>query len=96
MSDKSLLICKCGYQKEIQNKEDKIKKEIQKKKDALNKEVIVVNSFDKISVLPKVAKICPKCENKEAEAWQEQTRGADEPSTSFFRCLKCKYTWREY
>ncbi|MFX1553684.1 MAG: hypothetical protein ACFFBV_07130 [Promethearchaeota archaeon] len=22
-------------------------------------------------------------------------RGADEPSTHFFRCTKCKYTWRE-
>ncbi|MFX1287916.1 MAG: transcription factor S, partial [Promethearchaeota archaeon] len=26
----------------------------------------------------------------------EQTRSADEPSTSFFRCLECKHTWREY
>lgn len=96
MNDKSLLICRCGYQKEIENREEKIKIEIQKKKDALKKEVIVVTSDSKISVLPRVAKICPKCENREAEAWQEQTRGADEPSTSFFRCLKCKYTWREY
>ncbi|MBI2112883.1 transcription factor S, partial [Candidatus Woesearchaeota archaeon] len=26
----------------------------------------------------------------------QQTRGADEPETRFFRCTKCNYTWREY
>ena len=38
---------------------------------------------------------CPKCGHKEAETWQRQIRGADEPMTHFFRCVKCKYTWRE-
>ncbi|MCJ7650052.1 MAG: transcription factor S, partial [Candidatus Lokiarchaeota archaeon] len=51
---------------------------------------------DKIIVHPIVSKYCPKCNHKEAEAWQEQTRSADEPSTSFFKCIKCKHTWREY
>ena len=25
-----------------------------------------------------------------------QTRSADEPTTRFYRCQKCKFTWREY
>ena len=39
---------------------------------------------------------CPKCKNKEAYWWSIQTRAADEPETQFYRCTKCRYTWREY
>lgn len=71
-------------------------KNINKKKEALEGNLIIVKQEDKISVLPKVKEICPKCNNNEAETWQMQMRSADEPSTHFFRCLKCKFTWREY
>ena len=39
---------------------------------------------------------CPKCGHNKAFFWEEQTRASDEPETSFFRCVKCKHTWREY
>ncbi|TFF96608.1 MAG: transcription factor S [Promethearchaeota archaeon] len=94
--DQIVLECKCGYQEEITKDKAEIQKKIQKKKKALEKNIIVVSSEDKISVHPKIKKVCPKCKHKEAEYWQEQTRSADEASTSFFRCTKCKYTWREY
>jgi len=42
-----------------------------------------------------VTMICPECRNDKAATWQVQTRGGDEPSTHFFRCLKCHHTWRE-
>ncbi len=71
-------------------------KSVRKKKEALEKNLIIVKQDDKISVLPKVKEICPKCDHNEAETWQMQMRSADEPSTHFFRCLKCKFTWREY
>ena len=90
------LVCKCGFQKEISLNAQKIKKEARLKKEALDNNLIIVSQEDKISVHPIVKKYCPKCTNKEAEAWQEQTRSADEPSTSFFRCVECKHTWREY
>ena len=93
---KTYLACKCGYQKEVETDTNQIKKTIQDKKDALDENLIVVNDDDKISIHLKTAKFCPKCGHKEAETWQSQTRSADEPSTSFFRCVKCKYTWREY
>ncbi len=97
ISGKSYFICRCGYQKETSPNESEIKNSIQKKKDALlEKNLIIVTNEDKIFVHPKVNKICDKCGHKEAEAWQEQTRSADEPSTSFFRCMKCRFTWREY
>jgi DNA-directed RNA polymerase subunit M len=38
--------------------------------------------------------VCSKCENHEAYWWIVQTDTAEEPSTQFFRCTKCKHTWR--
>ena len=90
------LFCRCGFQKELKLSTEEINKNVRLKKKALDKNLIVVTPEDKISVHPIVTKYCPKCNNKKAEAWQEQTRSADEPSTSFFRCLECKHTWREY
>ena len=39
---------------------------------------------------------CEKCGHDEAIWWMFQTRSADEPTTRFYRCQKCKYTWRDY
>ena len=39
---------------------------------------------------------CEKCGNDEAVWWMLQTRSADEPTTQFYRCNKCQYTWRDY
>ena len=36
------------------------------------------------------------CDGREAVSWMFQTRSADEPTTQFFRCTKCKTTWRNY
>lgn len=48
------------------------------------------------NVMPVVFEICPKCGHKEAYFWTSQTRSADEAETKFFKCVKCKHTWREY
>jgi len=90
------LTCRCGYEESLVKNSDDIEKNIAEKKKALEENLIVVPEEEKISVHPKVKKTCSKCGHGIAEAWQEQTRSADEPSTSFFRCLKCKFTWREY
>ena len=39
---------------------------------------------------------CKKCGHDEAVWWMFQTRSADEPTTRFYRCSKCRYTWRDY
>ena len=92
----SSLVCKCGYEKEIDNNDGHINENIEKKKSALEENLLIITDKDKISVYLQVKEICPKCNNKEAETWQQQMRSADEPSTHFFRCTKCKFTWREY
>ena len=39
---------------------------------------------------------CPKCKHNKAYYWFVQMRAADEAPTRFYKCTKCKYTWREY
>jgi DNA-directed RNA polymerase subunit M len=96
MDGKPSLACRCGYHQDIVPNDVEVQNNIQKKNDALKNNLIVVSEDDKISIHPIVSKDCPKCKNDKVEAWQEQTRSADEPSTSFFRCTKCKHTFREY
>ena len=91
-----ILVCRCGHKQKKQEDSNEVQKKIQEKKAALSENLIVVSDADKISVNPIVTRLCPKCKHNKAEAWQEQTRSADEPSTSFFRCTNCKNTWREY
>lgn len=47
-------------------------------------------------VFPVISANCGKCNNKEAYFWTSQSRAGDEAETRFFRCTKCKHTWREY
>ncbi|XXH05927.1 hypothetical protein Hte_012370 [Hypoxylon texense] len=35
------------------------------------------------------------CDGREAAYYQVQIRSADEPMTSFYRCMKCGHRWRE-
>ena len=46
--------------------------------------------------LPTIEAECEKCGHGEAVWWMLQTRSADEPTTQFFRCTSCGYTWRNY
>lgn len=46
--------------------------------------------------LPITKEECPECGNRDAYYWIEQTRAADEAPTRFYRCTKCRHTWREY
>ena len=48
------------------------------------------------SVWPVVTTTCPKCGNDQAHYWSAQMCAGDEAETRFFRCTKCKHTWREY
>jgi len=58
-------------------------------------EIGVVTDND-ADVFPITNATCNKCDNKEAYFWTSQTRAGDEAETKFYRCTKCKYTWREY
>ncbi len=86
---KKLVCTKCGDEKEILNTMDFKLIHKKEKKD----KVLILERFE---TLPTFEVECQKCGNKLAEWWLRQTRGADEPETRFFRCTKCRHTWREY
>ncbi len=46
--------------------------------------------------LPTTSVRCPECNNNTAYWWFLQLRSADESEVRFFKCTKCKKTWREY
>ncbi|HLD57278.1 MAG TPA: transcription factor S [archaeon] len=88
---KSSLVCrKCGY-KSKDYKPLEIREKVEK---APLDEIIVIEKSEE--ALPKTKTNCPKCGNKEAFWWMQQTRSADEAPTLFLRCVKCKHSWREY
>ncbi len=89
----NVLVCtNCGEEKPIENKEEyKVVRKEKKKRERM----LLLEDED-VQTLPRTKAECPKCGNMEAEWWLLQTRKADESETRFFRCTKCKYTWREY
>ena len=87
--DKRVLVCACGY---IDKSGEKTSV-----KEVINpeKELEVVDE-GKDTHLPEIDIECPKCGNNKARFWLVQTRSGDEAETKFYKCTKCKHTWREY
>ncbi len=88
-SGKMIGVCpRCGY-KSSEVHETGIKEHVAKAK------IISIVEEEKIAH-PLVDAECPKCGHGQAYFWEIQTRAADEPATQFFRCEKCRHTWRRY
>ncbi len=88
---KSVYACRCGYEKDIDEKSRFEHSE----KNISDDEVVIIEDSN-LMAMPKVKEECKKCHNREAYWWMLQTRSGDEPATKFYRCTKCSYTWREY
>ena len=85
---KNSMACSCGY---VDKKgESRIKESISKKEERAGEVA------EDTEVLPVTEANCPKCGNNKAYNWSIHTRAADEAETQFFRCTKCRHTWREY
>ncbi len=56
----------------------------------------VLEESEAQETLPTIKIDCGKCGHDEAVWWMLQTRSADEPTTQFYRCVKCNHTWRNY
>ena len=88
----TIFICKrCSYRQAPKQHELK-RTTTKKREDERNLSVVEEDT----QALPIVEAECPKCGHTRAYFWTLQTRSADEAETRFFRCVKCKYTWREY
>ena len=64
--------------------------------EELQSDFMVLEENEGKDVLPTISIECEKCDNNEAVWWMLQTRSADEPTTQFYRCTKCRHTWRNY
>lgn len=89
--DSGLQCPKCNY---IEGEENKQTKKIIEEESQSEFNVFEENEGDES--LPTIKIECEKCGNDEAVWWMLQTRSADEPTTQFYRCTKCRYTWRNY
>ncbi len=90
-NSKSVLSCpKCGYT-ESNSKDTK-----KGKKEEIKSELNVLAENEGKETLSTIKIDCEKCGNNEAVWWMLQTRSADEPTTQFYRCIKCSHTWRNY
>ena len=57
---------------------------------------VIGKEEQELNTMPTIRIDCPQCGNNTANVWLVQTRGSDESSTQFLRCLRCGYTFREY
>ena len=90
------LVCiKCGYSSaaEVALKAEGKKTKVEKGASSIK---VLGEEEDDIKPLPTTTIECPKCRHDTAVWWMLQTRGGDEPTTQFYRCVKCSHTWRNY
>ncbi|MFW6230513.1 MAG: transcription factor S [Nanoarchaeota archaeon] len=89
-SGKYVYECSCGYSAPV-DAGDQVKEAVTEKKD-----IEIIDEKNSVEANPLVEVDCPKCGHNQAYFWLEQTRSGDESETKFFKCEKCKHTWRDY
>ncbi len=82
---------KCGY---TEGEEKQTKKIIENEEH--EESILAFEGNEGEESHPTIKIECEKCGHDEAIWWMLQTRSADEPTTQFYRCTKCKNTWRNY
>lgn len=88
-SESEFVCPKCGYS-------EKGTKTTKKAKAEDRSTINILDEKEKKETLPVIKIECTKCGHNEAVWWMLQTRSADEPTTQFYRCVSCSYTWRNY
>ena len=83
---------KCGYKKRVP-KPPSIPKLI--KRNPRECIAIITKKDQKIRTFPTIRVECPRCNNNKAYTWMVQVKELEKPTTQFFRCTKCTYTFRE-
>lgn len=87
---KNIQFCGCGYSSNSKG-ESSFSEKIEHKEEKVE---LKASTDDILPISTDVD--CPKCENGKAYFWMKQTRAGDEPETKFYKCTKCKHTWRDY
>ena len=89
VKDNKAACVSCGYKL-------KKKPKIESSEKISKRENIAVINEEADNTYPIVDMKCIKCGNKKWYFWTNQTRSADESETKFYKCTKCKHTWRVY
>lgn len=90
-----MLTCtKCGAKKQEPEPVEKVLNPKVIQHDPKQFVAVIDRDLD-LNPMPTIQIGCPRCGNNTANVWQVQTRGSDESSTQFVRCLHCGYTFRE-
>ena len=97
-NDKWVLTCDfCKYHTDLPPESSvskQFKQEKLEKKRAETK-TIVIDAATRDRLIPASSNlICYRCKSHNIEYAQLQTRRADEPMTTFYRCAKCGNRWR--
>lgn len=91
-SKKTAICPKCGSRVKADKSDIMIKEKITHSE----KEKIPKRAKEIEGTYPVADAECPKCENKKAYWWVQQVvEGEDAPETQFFRCTRCRNTWRK-
>ncbi len=91
-SNSGLQCSKCGY---TEGQEEKTTKKIVDDQE-LDESILAFEGNEGEESYSTIKMECEKCGHDKAVWWMFQTRSADEPTTRFYRCQKCKHTWRDY
>ncbi|MDY6966117.1 MAG: transcription factor S [Halobacteriota archaeon] len=87
--EEGMLVCRrCGCKKEKEKPSVVLRDTIKEKEEVILEE--------ESAGMPTIKIKCSDCGNDTAYWWLRQLRSADEAEVRFFRCTKCKKTWREY
>ncbi len=71
---------------------------MQKREDSRQYHQLLANTTEQMEAVVSAATDefkCRKCKSRCCTYMQKQTRSADEPMTTFIRCLDCNFQWRE-
>jgi DNA-directed RNA polymerase subunit M len=100
IEDEVVLYCpKCENKISLTKKEKIVEQKVTKKeeKEKEKEKMVIIENPEQMKTMPTKKMECPKCKKvQETEYWAVQTRSGDEAATRFYRCTKCKATWREY
>jgi DNA-directed RNA polymerase subunit M len=92
-----MLACtKCGHKKQETQANTKIFNGKIFEHNPKQSVAVIGKEEQELYTMPTIRMDCPRCGNNTANVWLVQTRGSDESSTQFLRCVRCGYTYREY
>jgi transcription elongation factor S-II len=92
-----LLIGKIEVKEFVYKKETFLNRDIKEKMEKNSRRLIDASNadYDKQSVAESKLYQCKKCKSRKIHKIEKQTRGGDEPMTSFFNCVECGNAWKE-